>query len=256
MQLSRLWGIVFYRTLAGIKAEGRQNYLGYFWYLLEPALSTAIFYFAFSHVMGRGVEYVIFLLIGLTAWQWYEGTCLAAATAIKAKLHILQHFDLPKHIFPLVTILVSTWKFLCIFFVLIAGYLLLGKNPWPGWNLVWLPLILACQLLLIVSTSIPLAISATYFNDTLTLASTVFRILFFVSGIYFSADKVPAQLLGAFYANPMAGIIESYRHVLLDRQPPNFPALLYCALASGAWLGVGLLFSAYVNRRILKHASL
>ena len=30
-------------ALAGIKAEGRQNYLGYLWYLLEPAISTADF---------------------------------------------------------------------------------------------------------------------------------------------------------------------------------------------------------------------
>jgi ABC-type polysaccharide/polyol phosphate export permease len=253
---TRLWGIIFYRTLAGIKAESRQNYLGYIWYLLEPAFSAVVFYLAFSHVMGRGLEAVMFLLIGLTVWQWYEGTCLAAAGAIKAKLHILQHFDLPKHLFPLVTVCVSTWKFFCVFGVTVAGYLLFGGGAGTGWNLLWLPLVLACQFLLIASSSIPLSIAATYVNDTLTLAASVFRIMFFVSGIYFPSHLVPERLQGLFYANPMAGLIESYRFVLLYGQPPNFYALLYCAALSAGWLGFGLLLSSYVNRRILKHASL
>jgi lipopolysaccharide transport system permease protein len=198
----------------------------------------------------------MFLLVGLTAWQWYEGTCLTAATAIKAKLHILQHFDLPKFIFPVVAILISTWKFLCVGLVIIAGYLALGADHWPARGYLWLPLIFGCQLLLIISLSIPLAIAATYFNDTLTLAASVFRVLYFLSGIFFPVRLVPPALLGAFYANPMAGLIEAYRTVLVDRQSPNPSALLYAALVGGIQLGLGLLLSARVNRRILKHVSL
>jgi ABC-type polysaccharide/polyol phosphate export permease len=256
MQISRLWGIIFYRTLAGIKAESRQNYLGYLWYLLEPALAATVFYFAFAGIMGRGLDTVMFLLVGLTVWQWYEGSCLAAATAIKAKIHILQHFDLPKFIFPLVTILISTWKFLCVGLVIVVGYLALGKNHWPAWSYFWLLPVLACQLLLIVSVSIPLAIAAAYFNDALTLAASVFRVLYFLSGIFFSSSLVPPALLGVFYANPMAGLIEAYRAVLIERQAPNLHVLLYAALLGGIQLGFGLLLSARVNRRILKHVSL
>lgn len=256
MQFFRLCGIIFYRTLAGIKAESRQNYLGYFWYLLEPALATLVFYFAFAGLMGRGLETVMFLLVGLTAWQWYEGSCLAAASAIKAKVHILQHFDLPKFIFPLVMILISTWKFLCVGLVIVVGYLVLGKNHWPAWSYLWLLPVLICQLVLIVSVSIPLAIAVAYFNDALALAASVFRVLYFLSGIFFSSSLVPRALLGAFYANPMAGLIEAYRAVLIERQPPNLYALLYAALVGGVQLGLGLLLSARVNRRLLKHVSL
>jgi ABC-type polysaccharide/polyol phosphate export permease len=256
MNVSRYWNIVLYRALAGIKAESRQNYLGYAWYLLEPALTATIFYFAFSGLMGRGLDTVMFLLVGLTAWQWYEGSTLAAAGAIKAKLHILQHFDLPKFLFPLVTVLVGTWKSLCIGLVIIIGYLAVGKNHWPAWSFLWLPLVFGCQLLLIISLAIPLSIAATYVNDTLTFAASVFRVLYFLSGIFFSSSIVPPALLGAFYANPMAGLIEAYRAVLIERQTPNLHALLYAVLVGGVQLGLGLLLSVRVNRRILKHVSL
>ncbi len=255
MHLSRYWGIIFYRTLAGIKAESRQNYLGYFWYVLEPLISAAIFYFALSRVMQRGgPEYVLFLLIGLTSWQWYEGSCLQAATAIKSKVHILLHFDLPKFIFPLVSVLVSTWKFLWIFLVIVGVSWAFGHPP--GWHYLYLPLILGCELLLIVSLALPLAVATSYVNDTLTVAASCFRISYFVSGIFFDSSKVPASLLGAFYLNPMAGILESLRDVLLENHAPNLHALLYGALLSCGLLLAGLYLSFFVNRRILKHVGL
>ena len=254
MNLSRYWNIVFYRALAGVKAESRQNYLGYLWYLLEPVLSTVILYFAFAKVMGRGgADYVMFLLIGLTTWQWYEGACLQAASSLKLKLHILQHFDLPKFLFPLVSVLVSTWKFVCVSGVVVASLMVVGHRP--GLNYFYLPAIFGCELLLILSVAIPLAVIVTYVNDAMTLATSSFRILFFVSGIFFDTDKVPVAQRGLFYANPIAGIIESFRNVLLKDLPPNWDALLRGAVQSTVVLALGLWLCHHVNRRIMKHVA-
>ncbi len=255
MNLSRYLNIVIYRALAGIKAESRQNYLGYLWYLLEPVLSTVILYFAFSaYAKQGGREFVLLLLVGLTTWQWYEGSCLQAAGAIKSKLHILQHFDLPKFLFPVVAVLVNTWKFLCVYAVVITSVVVLGHRP--GISYCFLPVVLMCELLLILSVAIPLAVAVTYFNDATTLATSAFRILFFVSGVYFDADKVPENLRAAFYANPIAGIIESNRNIMLKNLPPNWDALLRGAVQSALLLGLGLLLCHYVNRRIMKHVTI
>jgi ABC-type polysaccharide/polyol phosphate export permease len=254
MQISRYWNIVVYRALAGVKAESRQNYLGYGWYLLEPVLSTVILYFAFSKVMGRGgADYVMFLLVGLTTWQWYEGACLQAATSLRSKLHILQHFDLPKFLFPLVTVLVSSWKYLCVTAVVVASLAVVGHRP--GLNYLWLPAVMGCELLLILSVAVPLAVIVTYANDAMTIATSSFRILFFVSGIFFDPDKVPEAQRGWFYANPIAGIIESFRNIFLKDQPPNWDALLRGAIQSAILLALGLWLCHRVNRRIMKHVA-
>ncbi len=254
INFSRHCNIVFYRALAGVKAESRQNYLGYFWYLLEPVLSTVILYLAFSKVMNRGgADYVMFLLVGLTTWQWYEGACLQAAVSLKAKLHILQHFDLPKFLFPLVSVLVSTWKFFCVTGVVVTSLMVIGHRP--GLNYLSLPAIFGCELLLILSVAVPLAVIVTYVNDAMTLATSSFRILFFVSGIFFDTDKVPEAQRVWFYANPIAGIIESFRNVLLKDLPPNWPVLLRGAGQSAIILALGLWLCHHVNRRIMKHVA-
>ena len=95
----------------------------------------------------------------------------------------------------------------------------------------------------------------TYVNDAMTLATSSFRILFFVSGIFFDTDKVPEAQRVWFYANPIAGIIESFRNVLLKDLPPNWPVLLRGAGQSAIILALGLWLCHHVNRRIMKHVA-
>ncbi|MDF9828233.1 lipopolysaccharide transport system permease protein [Ereboglobus sp. PH5-5] len=249
--LKRYAGIVFYRTLAGIKSEGRQNYLGYLWFLLEPMLSTLVLYIAFSQITGKGgPEYVVFLILGMITWQWFESSCMLGATAIKAKYGVLTQFNLPKYIFPIVSIMVNTWKFLCVFVVILVTAAVFGYTP--NFHYVYLPGLMLLQLLLIIGVTLPLTIGATLMNDLLTVVSSIFRLLFFMSGIFFDASLVPENLKSLFYANPMAVFIESYRAVVIHNQPPQMSHLAEAGLVSMAFLALGMILHAYYDKKILK----
>jgi lipopolysaccharide transport system permease protein len=249
--LTRYKNIVFYRTLAGIKSEARKNYLGYVWFLLEPLMSTAVLYVAFGQITGRrGPDYIMFLLTGMMAWQWFEGSVMVGAQAIRGKFHVLNYFALPKSLFPLVSVMVSTWKFACVFVVLLLLACLLGYPPNPAYG--WLPLLLGIQLALICGVACGLAVVVTLVNDMQTIISSVFRLLFFLSGIFFSADRVPDSLRGWFYLNPMAGLIEGYRAVLLHAARPAPGPLLTSAGFAGVALLGGLYLSARYDKKLLK----
>jgi lipopolysaccharide transport system permease protein len=106
--------------------------------------------------------------------------------------------------------------------------------------------------MLIIGLALPLAIGVAYFNDLLTVTNSLFRLMMILSGAVFEADKVPAAALTYFYANPMAGLIESYRDIVMRDSPPHFALLAY-ALAWGVGLGVlGLLWSKRIDGTILK----
>ena len=249
--LKRYAGIVFYRTLAGIKSEGRQNYLGYLWFLLEPMLSTLVLYIAFSQITGKGgPDYVVFLILGMITWQWFESSCMLGATAIKAKYGVLTQFNLPKYIFPIVSIMVNTWKFLCVFVVILVTATLFGYPP--NFHYVYLPGLMLLQLLLIIGVTLPLTIGATLMNDLLTVVSSIFRLLFFLSGIFFDSTLVPENLKSLFYANPMAVFIESYRMVVLHNQPPQMTHLAGAGVTSTVFLIFGIILHAYYDKKILK----
>jgi len=248
---SRYRDIVWYRVLAGLKSEARQNFLGYVWFLLEPALTTAIAYIIYSLIApGGGRERIVMLLLGTLTWQWFESAVTLGSLGIKSKLHIMMHFPLPKYIFPLVGVFISTWKFLCVFVVLLVFCAAAGYPPNSAF--IYLPLVLAAQLMLIIGLALPLAIGVAYFNDLLTVTNSLFRLMMILSGAVFEASKVPPTALTYFYANPMAGLIESYRDIVLYHMPPHLAALGY-AMVWGLGLGAaGLLWCRHIDGTILK----
>lgn len=246
--------IVWYRTLAGLKSEARQSFLGYVWFLLEPAITTAIMYTVYVLIFqSRNKDTVVLLLVGTIIWQWFESSVVVGMMGIKNKLHIMTHFTLPKYIFPLVGIFTNTWKFLCVFMVLLIFCAACGYPP--NWHFLWLPLIMAVQLVLIIGLALPLAIAVVYFNDLTTVTSSIFRLLMFLSGVFFTASIVPVAAQQLFFSNPMAGLIESYRYVIMWQQGPNFASLLY-ALDFGLILCViGLAWSRFIDGKILKRSN-
>jgi ABC-type polysaccharide/polyol phosphate export permease len=246
--------IVWYRTLAGLKSEARQNFLGYVWFMLEPAVTTTIMYVACALVLHRsGKISMATMLIGSLTWSWFESSVSQGMLGIKGKLHIMMHFSLPKYVFPLVAIFINTWKFLCVFLVLLAFCAFCGFIP--NWDFFYLPLVLGAQLVLIIGLSLPLAIGVTYFNDLTTITSSIFRLMMFMSGVFFSESDVPASALPYFLANPMAGILESYRSIILNHHAPSLPALLYAVDWGLIFAVIGLAWTKHVDGKILKRVS-
>jgi len=252
--LGRYRDILWYRTLAQLKAESNNNYLGYIWFILEPLISTAILYVVFGMIMGnRGSDVVLFILIGMMIWQWFESSLMTGVNGIREKIGILQTIRISKFIFPVVSVLANTWKFLWVFGVLLvlSNVLGFGINP----NYLWLPLVILVELLFIIGLTVPLAILVTYMPDFVNLISSILRLLFFLSGIFFSVDRVPPELRDAFLANPVALLMNAFRDIILDGRAPDFANLAYCALWGLISLGLGLLWSRRVDQRIIKSIS-
>lgn len=243
--------IIYYRTLAGLKSEARKNYLGYIWFVAEPLLSTAVLYFVMSQVTGqRGVTAVFSILLGMVVWQWFEGSVMLSAGSIAAKFHIHQQVPLPKYLFPLVDAGSNTVRFFFAYALILAACLVWGSGPTAA--LLWLPAILLLQLLLIVGATLVISLLVTLVNDLRVLVQSVFRLLFFVSGIFFTADRVPGHLLPWFHANPLAVLIESQRAVVLDGTAPDGGLLLQVAVIAAALIGAGSALHAYYDKRLLK----
>lgn len=249
--ITRHKDILWYRTTAYLKSESRQNYLGYIWFFAEPALLTLTLYLVFGFILGnRGSGFVLFLLTGLTVWQWFEGSINEGLLEIKAKLHIMHQVPLPKYIFPIVKIFVTTWKFICIFSVILVCSYCFGFKP----NMAYLclPLLILSQLILVIGIVLPLSVAAAFYADISKVVSVVLRLLFYLSGIFFSTDIVPIKLLKFFYFNPIACLVEGFREIIFKEQFPQ----LFFILNSFIW-GIilcifGFLICKYVDKKILK----
>lgn len=243
--------IVLYRVLAGLKSEARKNFLGYLWFIFEPLLTTGVLYLAMSQVTGqRGPRAVFSILIGMVIWQWFESTVMLSAGSITAKFHVHLQVPLPKWIFPLVDVGGNTARFTFAFVLVLAANFILVAAPSPA--LVWLPLLLVVQLALVIGASLVVSLGVTLVGDLRILVQSLLRLLFFISGIFFTAERVPEHLLPWFHANPLAVLIESHRAVLLHGRPPDLGLLAGAALVACVLLALGAVLHAHYDKRLLK----
>lgn len=249
--LIRYKDIILYRILAGLKSEARKNYLGYYWFILEPLLSTGVLYFAMSHLTGqRGTGPIFEILVGMLAWQWFEGSVMQSAGSITQKYHVHIQVPLPKYMFPIVDVGTTTIRFACAFPLVVGAAFILGKGPTLA--LVWLPLVLALQLAFIIGLSLVVSIGVTLMPDLRVLLQSVFRLLFFVSGIFFGAERVPANLLPWYHSNPLTVFIESYRAIILKGAAPDFVLLAKIVPATVLIFIAGCLVQRHFDKRLLK----
>lgn len=245
MSNTRYFEILVYRTLAGLRTEALQSYLSFLWWIVEPLIYMAIFYVVFGLLFNRGGEdYVPYLLCGLTAWKWF-GSCVdAGANAIKANGALMGQVHIPKIIFPGITILQNTVKFLFVLAIL----MIFIQVYRPGLHLSYLalPVVLGVQFLLICALAFLLASAVPFIPDITYVIRNGLQALFFLSGVFFTVSDFPEQYQRIFYMNPMVTIIESYREVLVLGEWPNFYRLFWIGLVSA----IGIVVAFYIIKRL------
>jgi len=242
IQWRRYWDIIYYRTYAELKAEAQVRYLGYILWLLDPLVNTVLFSVILWSQFSR--EAITFLLTGSIIWQWFSTCFITSAASIYDAGEMLKYVYLPKAVLPLIAILSNTWRFGFIFILLLAWCWYSGHVPTHAYFA--LPAIIFLQLLIIISLGLPLAVIMPYFPDARIVVDAIIKYLWLVSGIFFSADKLPSVVRFYFHLNPLALLIEAYRDVLLKGIWPNWMHLGYVAVFGL----ISLTCSVWIYKRI------
>jgi lipopolysaccharide transport system permease protein len=234
--------LILFKTYADLRAEAARTYINFLWWIIEPTLYMIVFYIVFGLLFERGEgDFVPFLLCGLTVWKWFDSTLRSGSVAIIANKGLMQQVYLPKIVFPSITIVTNTFKFIFILMILLLFLWCYGSGISPFY--LALPIVFGIQLLLISACTYLAAAVVPLLPDIKLLLDNGLTLMFFMSGIFFSGDTIPEHYQFYFYLNPMASLIESYRTVLLDNQWPDWQSL--------GWIFLGSLAGIYWGHRLL-----
>lgn len=223
-EMRRRKDLLLYLVKSGLKAEHRNSYLGYFWWLLDPLLNVVVYYFLVVVVLGRGGEnFAVYLVIGLVVWRWITTTVNTSAKAITKYSSIINQVYLPKSIFPLAT--ASTQLFNFTFGLIVIAIFLTAFGVIPGWEVILLPVLILIQILFLLAISLVVSYSCVFIRDIDNILSHILRVFFYASPIIWEAREVPEQyewiLNIAVNYNPVAILVTSYRDILMYQQLPQ-----------------------------------
>ena len=94
--------LLLYLVVSNLKAQHRNTFLGYFWWLLDPLLGIAIYYFLVSVVFKRGgSDYGSYLVVGMVVWRWFDSTVNTSERSIHTQAGLITQIYLPKILFPI-----------------------------------------------------------------------------------------------------------------------------------------------------------
>lgn len=214
------WDLLSYRILSEVRAENRQLYIGFSWWLLEPLAYLTVLYFVFGVIMERGGPgFIGFLLVGFVFWRWMDGTIKKASQSFLGARGIITQVDLPHWLFPLSEVLSSSLRF-CVVLALLVGFCIVYTGQ-MGWAYLALAPLLALNLLFVFALGLLFASIVPHFPDARKIIDNLFQLLFFASGIFFDLRELDASVGQWLLYNPFAAFLLCYREIMLEGQMPG-----------------------------------
>ncbi|SDB81286.1 lipopolysaccharide transport system permease protein/teichoic acid transport system permease protein [Pelagirhabdus alkalitolerans] len=232
-EMAKRKDLLIYLVMSGLKADNRDSYLGYFWWLLDPLLNVLVYYFLVVVIMGRGgPDFPVFLVIGMVVWRWMSTVINSSTKSITKYASIINQVYLPKSLFPVALTLTQMFNF--IFGLVVVAIFLIAFGVVPTWRLVLLPLIIVIQLLFLVGISLMFGYISVFVRDIDNLTKHIVRILFYASPIIWEESRfpIPDGLEWLVNLNPIAVILGAYRDILMYHVNPNFLSLFIIGILS------------------------
>ncbi len=245
-----LWILV----TSNLKRTSRNSTLGMLWWFLDPLLMAAVYYVVVVVIFKRGgahEPYVLFVVCSLFSWKAFSDTAGTASTVLKRQAPIIRAVAFPMAVLPLSQALSDTIYF--GFSLIVAAVIATLYGPthgtWPNLYYFLLVIPIAAQLLLASGVALLLATLGVFFLDLPNIVRHLLRIAFYLSPGLYSVEAIPERFRDLYMLNPFAGLMTSYRDIIMyGRAPEPGHLLLPLAIAAVIFALSYALFRRYEGR--------
>jgi lipopolysaccharide transport system permease protein len=240
--------LLFAWTWRIIRARYKQSVLGGAWAILQPAATVAIFTVIFTQFMRidtGGIPYVVFSFTAMVPWTLFTTSVSDMVESLVSNINLVTKIYFPREILPVAALLARMLDFVIAFGILMILMVFYGLPLFTQYW-VYLPAILVTQLALALGLGLFGAATNVFYRDIKHLFTLGLQIWLYASPIIYPVTLVPERLKPYYYLNPMAGVLEAYRDVLLHQQAPGSYLLTSMVVAFAILCG-GYLFFKHVE---------
>jgi ABC-2 type transport system permease protein len=218
----RFWHLTFTIARNEFKLRFFGSMLGYVWQLVRPLLLFGVLLFVFSHVAkvgGTAPHYAVALLAGIVLFTFFGEATGGAIRSVVDRENLVRKVQFPRLVIPLAVVLIACFNLSLNLLVVLVFALAEGVRPMFSW--VEAPLIVG--MLIVYCTGLAMLLSALFvqFRDIQPIWEVLSQVLFYASGILIPVELMRARmsptLFHLFMLNPLAIIVEQFRHAMIDR---------------------------------------
>ena len=203
-----------------IGGKYKNSFLGVIWSFINPLLQICVYAIVFPLIMRNNIEnYTVFMVCGLIPWTYFSSVINRSSFVMIENGNIIKKVYFPREILPISLATSETITFLISTIIIIGFVLLTGVGI--SWLIIFYPLLLLAQYILLIGISLIVSCITVYFRDLQHFIGVFLQLLFYGTPIVYSIETIPERFRWILNLNPMTHIIEGYRDIFYYQQMPN-----------------------------------
>ena len=250
-ELRELW---LYRSLIPVlarrelKLRYKNSIIGVGWSLSSPLIQVLVLTLAIHNILGTGPRNMsAFIFCAYVPWTFFQTGILDSSMSVLHQLDLSKKVYFPREIPVIAAVAANFVHFLISLGVFIVYHwvvtpIFLGWPGLPPWQIVFLPVVIAIEFMLILGISFYVSAWNVFYEDVKFMLTMVLSFLFYLLPIIYVteqlrySDKIPvalrAPLYHAYLAMPLAWVITAFRQVFFRPQNVGpIPGHAYVPLA-------------------------
>jgi lipopolysaccharide transport system permease protein len=228
-----------------VRARYQQSILGGLWAIIQPTATVVIFSIIFTFfvpVNTGGTPYIIFSYVAMVPWTFFSSSISDMVESLVGNMNLVSKIYFPREVLPVSSLLARLVDFIIASLVIIILILFFQVQvSLVGW--VFIPVILLIQIALALGVGLIGAALNVFYRDIRPLFILGLQLWFYASPILYPVSIIKSKfptIYFLYYLNPMAGVIEAYRAIILNQELPGLYLLVSgCAaiimFAIGYW---------------------
>jgi lipopolysaccharide transport system permease protein len=229
LRLGDVWAyreLLYFLVWRDIKVRYKQTILGAAWAVLQPFTTMVVFSLFFgrlAQIPSDGVPYPLFSLAALVPWTLFAYGLTQSSSSLVDGANLLTKVYFPRLIIPLAAVLSGVVDFGLALLVLLGMMLTYGIVPTA--HLLWLPAFVLLALATSLGAGLWLSAMNVQFRDVRYTVPFLTQLWLFATPIVYPSSLLAEPWRTVYGLNPMAGVVEGFRWVLLDTPTAPGPML-------------------------------
>ncbi len=246
LQLRELWiyrELLFFLVWRDVKVRYKQTVLGIAWAIIQPLFTMVVFTIIFgglARLDSDGTPYALFSFTALVPWTFFANALSQGSNSLVGSAHLIKKVYFPRLAVPIATLLSAFVDFGLAFMLLIA--MLLWFKIGFTLYLLLLPLFVLLACVTALGMSLWLSALNVQFRDIRYVIPFVISLWQFASPVIYSSSIIPGFWRPLYNLNPMVGVIDGFRWVLLGTPAPPLLATMLSAIMATLVLISGALY--------------
>lgn len=195
-------------------------------WLLDPFAAVGVYLLLVTFVLNRpGRAPGLTVACAVVPFQLVMLSVVNSIGAIKLRRSIILNGQFDRALIPLASVLTETIAFAAS--IILLGVTMFPYGITPTSAIVWLPGVLLLNLIFAISWAYPTALFGLWFPDLRVFTVSFVRTLFFLAPGLIALKDIVGRANHLIRLNPLTGLFESYRAVLLYGHAPSAWMILY-----------------------------